>query len=114
VPTSRVAWILPTAGGQGLFGELAKPEADRHAPRIEELATRARHLGRVLGRLLGDQPYFARELSIADTQLYAAVSKTLQAGGFGDAPPDLVQWHARMTQRPAVAKAREEYVHYRS
>jgi glutathione S-transferase len=106
--------LAPTVGGQGLFGELMKPEAERNAPRIAELRAKAVRVAQILGELLGDAPYFAEELSVADFQLYAAVAKSLEAGVFGDAPANLVKWCERMTARPAVAAARQEYVHYRS
>ena len=56
---------------------------------------------------------FAEEFSNADIQLYAAVAKGLEANVFGDAPSSLVAWCARMTERPSVRTAREQYVHYR-
>jgi GST-like protein len=106
--------LAPTVGGQGLFGELAKPEGERNLPRISELRDKAVRVGAVLGELLGSRPYFADELSLADVQLYAATSKSLAAGVFGAAPPNLVDWCERMTARPSVRSAREQYVHYRS
>jgi GST-like protein len=109
----EAALVAPTTGGQGLFRELYKPEAERNERRMAELRTRVVWIGEVLGKVLADRPYFAEEYSIADIQLYAAVAKTLEAGAFGDAPPNLVAWCARMTARPAVAEAREQYVHYR-
>jgi glutathione S-transferase len=105
--------LAPTVGGQGLFGELMKPAAEQHAPRIAELGEKAVRIGQILSQLLGDKPYFAEEFSIADIQLYAATSKTLAAGAFGAAPSNLVAWCARMTARPSVQAARQEYVHYR-
>jgi len=105
--------LAPTIGGQGLFGELAKPAAEQNAPRIAELREQAVSVGRILGELLGDKPYFAEELSIADFQLYAGVSKALAAGAFGAAPANLVAWCARITARPHVQAARREYVHFR-
>ncbi len=106
--------LAPTVGGQGLFGELSKPEAERNLARIAELAEKAVRVGRILSELLGDRPYFAGEFSLADIQLYAATSKALAHDVFGEAPKNLVAWHTRMTARPAVKAAREEYVHYRA
>jgi len=106
--------LAPTVGGQGLFGELMKPAAEQNKQRIAELREKAVRVGQILGALLGSKPYFAEELSVADIQLYAAVSKSLSAGVFGAAPTNLVAWCERMTARPAVQSAREEYVHYRS
>jgi glutathione S-transferase len=105
--------VAPTVGGQGLFGELMKPAAQQHAPRIAELRIRASQVAQVLGALLGDRPYFADELSIADFQLYAAVAKSLESGAFVDAPANLVAWCARMTARPSIVAAREQYLPYR-
>lgn len=110
----EAALLAPTVGGQGLFGELYRPEPERNHARIAELRLKAQWVAQVLGAVLGDRPYFAEELSIADIQLYAATSKSLEAGVLGDAPKNLVAWCARMTERPAVAKAREENVHYRN
>jgi glutathione S-transferase len=67
-----------------------------------------------VGALLGEREYFAEELSLADTQMYAVISKALAAGAFGEAPANLVAWCERMTARPSVRAAREEYVHFRS
>jgi glutathione S-transferase len=105
--------LAPTVGGQGLFGELYKPEAERNVARIAELRQKAVRVGQILSELLGSKPYFAEELSLADIQLYAAVSKSLSASAFGDAPENLVRWCERMTERPSVKAARQEYVHYR-
>jgi glutathione S-transferase len=106
--------LAPTVGGQGLFGELYKPETEQNARRIAELRDKTVRVGQILGQLLGDKLYFAEELSIADIQLYAATSKTLAHGAFGDAPRNLVAWCERMTARPAVQASRQDYVHYRS
>ncbi len=105
--------LAPTVGGAGLFGELYKPEGERNAARIAELRVKAHWVGQVLGATLGEREWFAEELSIADIQLYAATSKSLENGAFGDAPKNLVAWCARMTARPSVASARELNVHYR-
>lgn len=106
--------LAPTVGGQGLFGELMKPAAEQNVPRIAELREKAVRVGQILGELLGDAAYFAEELSVADFQLYAAIAKSLEAGVFGAAPANLVDWHERMTARPTVLAARQDYVHYRT
>lgn len=106
--------VATTIGGQGLFGELAKPEAERNVPRILELREKAVRVGKILGELLGEKVYFAEELSIADIQMYAATSKALAVGAFGAAPSNLVAWCERMTARPTVQAARQEYVHFRA
>lgn len=105
--------LAPTVGGQGLFGELSKPEPERNATRIAELKLKAQRVAQILGAVLGTRSHFAGEFSVADIQLYAAVSKSLEARVFEDPPQDLVAWCARMTERPAVARAREEYLAYR-
>jgi GSH-dependent disulfide-bond oxidoreductase len=105
--------LAPTVGGQGLFGEMYKPEADQNPRRVAELREKAVRVGQILGELLGDKLYFADELSLADIQLYAATAKSLEAGVLGDAPQNLVRWCERMTARPAVQAARQDYVHYR-
>ncbi|HEX3759694.1 MAG TPA: glutathione S-transferase family protein [Kofleriaceae bacterium] len=109
----EAALLAPTLGGQGLFGELYRPEAERNLRRIGELEIRAQFVAGVLGAILGDREYFAGELSIADFQLYAAVAKSLEERVFVDPPANLVAWCARMTARPSVAAARERYVPYR-
>jgi GST-like protein len=106
--------LAPTVGGQGLFGELTKPEGERNLPRIAALRDKTVWVGAVLGELLGSKPYFAEEFSLADIQLYAATSKSLEGGVFGTAPPNLVGWCERMTARPSIRAAREQYVHYRT
>jgi glutathione S-transferase len=106
--------LAPTVGGQGLFGELYKPEAERNVARIAELRQKAQRVAHILGAVLGEMPYFAGEaLSIADIQLYAATSKSLEGGVFEDAPQNLVAWCGRMTTRPSVARARQDYLAYR-
>ncbi len=109
----EAALVAPTLGGQGLFGELYRPAAERDERRIAVLRDRAQYVARVLGALLGDAPYFAGELSIADIQLYAATSKAIEAGVFTDPPANLVAWRARMNERRTVREARAQYVPYR-
>ena len=109
----EAALLAPTVGGQGLFGELSRPDAERNQPRIAELRVKTQRVAQILGGVLGDRPYFADELSIADIQLYAATAKSLEAGVFDDPPKNLVAWCARMTERPSVAAARPQYLAYR-
>jgi glutathione S-transferase len=105
--------LAPTVGGQGLFGELYRPEPERNQRRIAELRVKAQRVAQILGSVLGERPYFAEEFSVADIQLYAATSKSLEGGVFEDAPRNLVAWCERMTARPSVARAREQYLPYR-
>jgi glutathione S-transferase len=105
--------LAPTVGGQGLFGELMRPEGERNHARIAELRAKAQWIAKVLGSLLGDRAYFADELSLADIQLYAATAKSLEGGVFEAPPANLVAWCARMTDRKSVAAAREQYLAYR-
>jgi glutathione S-transferase len=109
----EAALLAPTVGAQGLFGELHRPTPERNTARIAELRQAAQRVAHVLGAVLGARPYFADELSIADIQLYAATSKSLEGGVFDDPPANLVAWCARMTARPTVARARQDYVPYR-
>ena len=104
--------VAPTMGGQGLFGELFKPEEQRNLPRIAELGAKAQRIAAMLGEVLGDRTWFAEVFTIADIQLYAATSKSIEAGAFQSPPRALVDWCQRMTERPAVVRAREEYIHY--
>lgn len=96
-----------------MFGELAKPAAEQSPARIAELRLKAQRVAHILASVLGQREYFAEEFSIADIQLYAATAKSLESGVFGDAPENLVAWCARITARPSVAAAREQYTHYR-
>ena len=109
----EAALLAPTVGGEGLFGELYRPEAERNPARIAELRHKAQRVANILGAVLGARAYFAEELSIADIQLYAATSKSIEGGVFEDPPANLVAWCARMTERPSVSRSREDYVHYR-
>ena len=109
----EAALLAPTMGGQGLFGEIYKPEAQRNQPRIDELRIKAQRVAQILGALLGSSTYFAEEFSIADIQLYSATSKSIEGRAFEDPPANLVAWCTRMTERPSVAKAREQYTHFR-
>jgi glutathione S-transferase len=105
--------LAPTVGAEGLFGELSRPEAERNQPRIAQLRIKAQRVAQILGGVLGDRPYFADELSVADIQLYAATAKSLEGGVFGDPPHNLVAWCGRMTERPSVVSARAQYLAYR-
>jgi glutathione S-transferase len=105
--------LAPTVGGQGLFGELMRPEGERNQPRITELRAKAQRVAQILGGVLGERAYFADELSVADIQLYAATAKSLEGGVFEAPPANLVAWCARMTDRRSVAAAREQYLAYR-
>lgn len=108
------ALLAPTVGGAGYFGELYKPEAERSAKRLAELRAKAQHVARTLSSVLGDKPYFAEEYSIADIQLYAATSKSQEGGLFDEPGENLVRWIDRMTSKPTVQKARQDYIHYRA
>lgn len=110
----EAALLAPTVGGQGLFGELMKPEAERNTARILELRAKAQRVAEVLSAVLGERSYFAEEFSIADIQLYAAVAKSIEGGVFENTPANLKAWHARMNERASVRKARGEYIHYRA
>ncbi len=104
--------LTPTMGGQGLFGELAKPVGERNERRIADLGAKAQRIAAMLGEVLGDKTWFAEMFTIADIQLYSATAKSIEAGAFQSPPRALVDWCNRMTERPSVARAREEYIHY--
>jgi glutathione S-transferase len=89
-----------------------KPEAERNTQRIAELRDKTVRVGQMLSELLGEKPFFAEELSLADIQLYAASSKTLSHGAFGDAPKNLVAWCDRMGARVPRSKqhAKNTYI----
>ena len=109
----EASMLSPTVGGQGLFGELMRPEGERNQPRIAELRVKSQRVAQILGGVLGDRSYFADELSIADIQLYAATAKSLEGGVLEAPPSNLVAWCARMTERRSVAAAREQYLAFR-
>jgi glutathione S-transferase len=111
---TEAALVAPTLGGQGIFGELMKPEPERDMQRVRNLWPRAQQVAAILSELLGPSDYFAHEFSIADIQLYAATSKAIDKRIFEAPAPNLLSWHARMSARPSVQAAREEYLPYRS
>ena len=105
------AHLAPTLGGYGYFGQLFKPEKERNRPHMEACALEAKRLATMLSALLADgQAYFAQEYSIADIQLYPVIVKGLQHHVFES--PELTQWARLIAERPAVAKARQEYPGY--
>lgn len=108
------ALLAPTIGGQGYFGELYKPEGERSEKRLGELRAKVQNVVKTLGAILGDKEYFAGEYSIADIQLYAALAKGFEAGLFDKPAPGLVAWLERMSKKPNVQKARQDYVGYRA
>ena len=88
--------IAPTIGGEGLFGEMFRPEEDRDQAFLARM--RGRLAGRlaVLDRLLADgRDYFARTYSIADIQLYPGLSKVVALDD-PIPPPALVAWADRV------------------
>ncbi len=108
----EAALLAPTIGGQGLFGELGKPEGDRDMGRIESLTAEAKRVGDVLARLLADgRDYFAGSYSIADMQLFPGLYKTVKHGLI-DSPP-LAAWAERVARHSNVARAMAEYPAYR-
>jgi len=109
----EAAVLAPTVGGQGIFGQLMRPEAERDMDRVAKLMPEAQRIAEVLGRVLGTRDWFAGEYSIADMQLYPAVNKCLAHDIFKDPPANLRAWNERMTARPAVKEARAGYVPYK-
>ena len=107
------ALLAPVIGGMGIFGELGKPEGERDMARVEKLMPEAQRIAHVLGTVLGDRDYFAGDFSIADIQIYAGTTKAIQYQVFNTPPQNLVDWNARMGERPTVKEAAQNYVGYR-
>jgi len=103
---------LPVVGGQGIFGELFKPESERNMDRVQALLPEAQRIANVLGMLLGEKEYFAGEFSIADILFYAAVTKAIQYDVYKNPPQNLVDWDIRMGMRESVIAARKLYKSY--
>ena len=108
----EAALVAPTIGGQGIFGQLGRPEAERDMKRVGDLMPEAQRVAGVLGAVLGERDYFAGEYSAADSQLYAGVNKAIEYEVFKDPPQNLVDWDARVSARPSVQEARKHYVGY--
>lgn len=108
----EAALVAPTIGGQGIFGQLARPEEERDMKRLADLMPEAQRVAGVLGAVLGEREYFAGEYTVADSQLYAGVNKAIEYEVFKDPPKNLIAWDARVTARPAVQEARADYVGY--
>jgi GST-like protein len=100
--------IAPTIGGEGLFGELFRPEAERDLTHLERMRERLASRLKVLDRLLADgREYFARTYSVADIQLYPGMSKVVQLEDV-ESSAALRAWAARMAARPAVQAVQAE------
>ena len=96
--------VAPTIGGEGMFGELYRPEGDQDAAFIQRLRQRLDGRLRLLGGLLADgRNYLARTFSVADVQLYPGLSKVVALDDV-DCPSALEAWAARVGARPAVEK----------
>jgi len=103
---------LPIVGGQGIFGELFKPEDERDMDHVQALMPEAQRIAKVLGLLLGEKEYFAGEFSIADILFYAAATKAIQYDVYKNPPQNLVDWDIRMGKRESVIAARNCYIPY--
>ncbi len=100
--------VAPTIGGEGLFGELFRPEDERDQGYIARLRERLDGRLAVLDQILSDgRDYFARSFSIADIQLYPGMSKIVALDEVAT-PPALDAWAARVGARPAVQKVYAE------
>ena len=100
--------IAPTIGGEGLFGELFRPEEQRDAAYIDRMKARLNGRLEVLDRLLADgREYFARTYSVADIQLYPGIAKVVE---LDDVPTSaaLGAWADRVARRPAVEQVYAE------
>lgn len=107
----EAALLAPTIGGQGIFGELGKPLAQRDEARLQSLAVEAKRVGQVLDTLLrqaGD--YFAGDFSIADIQLFPGLSKAIRHDIMGS--PALAAWSERVASRPSIRDAMPHYPAY--
>ena len=100
--------IAPTIGGEGLFGELFRPEDEQDAAFIARMSERLARRLEVLDQLLADgRDYFARSFSVADIQLYPGMSKVV-ALDEPESSAALKAWAARVGARSAVRKVYEE------
>ncbi len=100
--------IAPTIGGEGLFGELFRPEAERDQAYLAQMRQRLEGRLAVLDRLLADgRDYFARTFSIADIQLYPGLSKVVALDDVAT-PAALRAWSDRVGARPAVGAVMAE------
>ncbi len=100
--------VAPTIGGEGLFGELFRPEAQQDPAFIARMRQRLAGRLEVLGGLLADgREYFARTYSVADIQLYPGMSKVVALDDV-EASPQLRAWADRVGARPAVARVYAE------
>ncbi len=100
--------IAPTIGGEGLFGELFRPEQERDQAYLARMRQRLAGRLAVLDHLLADgRDYFARTFSVADIQLYPGLCKVV---ALDDQPtsPALGAWASRVGARPAVEKVMAE------
>ncbi len=94
--------ISPTVGGEGLFGELYRPDDQRDSAFIARMMERLPGRLAVLDRLLADgREYFARTFSVADIQLFAPMRKVVDLDEL-PVPPRLKDWAVRVGSRPAV------------
>ncbi len=110
----EAALLAPVVGGQGIFGQLGRPESERDMARVEALMPEAQRVAQVLAAVLGDREWFAGTFSVADIQIYIGVSKAIEFGVFESPPATLVAWKERMDARPSVVKMREHYALYRT
>jgi len=110
----EAALLAPVIGGQGIFGQLGRPEGERDMDRVQTLMPEAQRVARVLASVLGDREWFAGKFSVADIQIYIGVSKAIEHAVFENPPAMLVAWKERMDARPSVVKMREHYVLYRT
>ncbi len=94
--------IAPTIGGEGLFGEMFRPEEGRGAAFLARMSGQLAGRLEVLAGLLDDgRDYFAGDFSIADIQLYPGLSKVVELPQPAS-PPALKAWVERLGARPAV------------
>jgi glutathione S-transferase len=109
----EASMLNSVVGGRGYFGEAFKPEAERDQKRMNTLAEESQGVAAMLGQMLGEREYFAEEFSVADIHLFAGTTKALERGLYRDPPRNLVAWNERMSKRPSIVAAREQYLPYR-
>jgi GST-like protein len=103
-------WVFFNAGGPGpMLGQLSyftKFAPEKIPAAIERFTKEAERLFRVLDKRLGEVPYLAGELSIADimNMTWPRAAKTFLGMDLG-AYANLTRWLAELEERPAFKRA---------
>lgn len=104
--------ILPTIGGNGIFGELMKPKSERDNNFLERLMPKAQEIGILLDKMLGNKNFIAGELSIADLQLYAPISKAIKYDVIRNPTQNIINLMDRIGSLPSVVEATKFFPSY--